>query len=71
MVRSEKNKELFDHWFDIVNCVFTAEHNISDTIIPKVKNKEITPQEYIESVVDEILSKYNGSGDWKEEKPIG
>lgn len=56
MIKSEKNKEIFEHWKYIVNAVFSAEHNLYDTLMPKIKTKEITPDEYVEAIVEEILS---------------
>ena len=61
MVRSEKNKELFDHWRHIVNAVFTAEYRLYDILHQKVETKEITPDEYVDAIVDEILSMTNES----------
>ena len=55
MVRSEENKELFDHWRHIVNAVFTAEHKLYGILYQKVKSKEITPDEYVDAIVSEIL----------------
>lgn len=55
MVKSEKNKEIFERWRYIVNAVFAAEHNLYDKLKQKVESKEITPDEYVEAIVDEIL----------------
>lgn len=56
MVRSEKNREIFERWRYIVNVVFAAEHKLYDILYKKVETKEITPDEYVYAIVDEILS---------------
>lgn len=56
MVRSEKNKEMFERWKYIVNAVFAAEHKLYDILYQKVEAREITPDEYVDAIVDEILS---------------
>ena len=56
MVRSEKNREIFERWRYIVNTVFAAEHKLYDILYKKVEAREITPDEYVDAIVDEILS---------------
>lgn len=56
MVRSEKNKEIYERWRYIVNAVFAAEHKLYDILYKKVEAREITPDEYVDAIVDEILS---------------
>ena len=59
MVRSENNKEIFERWRYIVNAVFAAEHKLYDILYKKVEAREITPDEYVDAIVDEILSMTN------------
>ena len=54
----EKELEaMIGHWKDIIYAVFSAEEAIQDKIKPSLKEKKITPDQYVEEVAKEILSK--------------
>jgi hypothetical protein len=54
----EKELEtMIGHWKDIIYAVFSAEEAIQDKIKPPLKEKKITPDQYVEEVAKEILSK--------------
>lgn len=66
----DMENDIREHWYDIVNAVFHAEHDvITDDDRTALKEGRLQPCDYIYKVVDEILSKsknlneiYNDNG---------
>lgn len=58
MTRAD-NPEYFEHVCEVIKAVFVAEdmcekkHNIKE----RVKSHDITPQQYVEYIADELVSK--------------
>lgn len=54
----EDNPEYYAHVCDVISAIFKAEHKCieRDDILNKLKANAITPQEYIESIADELIS---------------
>lgn len=53
----EDNPSYFFHVCDVINAVFRAEHNTIEKLDIKnrLKNKEITPDEYVEFIAEELI----------------
>ncbi|MBQ0089913.1 MAG: hypothetical protein KBT27_11355 [Prevotellaceae bacterium] len=53
-------EEYKEHLKTIITMVFTAEHNAQENnpdLCDRLRNKQITPDKYLDIIADEIMSK--------------
>lgn len=58
----QDNPTYYSHLCEIIKAIFAAEHACNERgLSDRLKAREITPEEYIEAVADELLSRTDKS----------
>ncbi len=56
-MKREDNPKYFEHLCLVIKAVFAAETDLQPQLSEDLRNKKITPDEYIERVADKLLSR--------------